>query len=242
MLEDNQDRLVAGLQELYCRLTKLEISGIPPLAETDHKPTAHKILQALGLLGEENNSCDKSAFPEDRQRPLLCLSTGKIGCLSENEAVASTPESGRHGLARLTACDKPSGARSTLPIEHVSSQNTTSSLLTRSLIRSSHPDRQHDRAPATRLLSHLLQYANDRRAAIADPTLASNDLDCGSGVVYSGRAIPKPDLGNGLNGTPDFRRDHVWSFDGTGFDQRSRYFGRGDLSSATDSLQDFTDL
>lgn len=63
MLENQQDQLVWGLQEMYHRLHKASLWDDEPLEESGGQPLTHGILAALGVLPNKPNREDSSCAP-----------------------------------------------------------------------------------------------------------------------------------------------------------------------------------
>jgi hypothetical protein len=248
MLEEHQDRLVKGLQELYYRLLEAGAWNVSPLVETDGKPLTHDILGALGLLNEENDgSGDSAPFEGDLQRLMSSLGTGAKGCLHRQESVSSDLDCGLDVLTGSASHCESVGSNPTLPTERISIPSTISSSPTRNMMASSGvPISQRDQSPNTPLLHHLLRCANEQRGGALEPIQTVGDLDGSLQATNFSIAMRTPDWEDDMNCTMDFQWHKIQSFDDINFDIYASHSAckganvfTGDLQAITDRYFDY---
>ena len=92
MLEEQQERLVDALQEMYHRLRRNETWPGTKLAETNGQPLTHDLLQGLGVLGtrpggdEASEPCEQ---PFERMQSKLSAISAGFAC--QTSSISSSP-------------------------------------------------------------------------------------------------------------------------------------------------------
>lgn len=98
MLEQQQERLVSALQEMYRRARKGESWPGQKLAETNGAPLTHDILAGLGLLESKNDgSGEIETFEEDFEKMQSKLIAGGAGYVHRRSSFSSDSDHSHHG-------------------------------------------------------------------------------------------------------------------------------------------------
>ncbi|KAF2166230.1 hypothetical protein M409DRAFT_55093 [Zasmidium cellare ATCC 36951] len=108
MLEQQQQQLVSGLQEMYKRLVAANAWTGAALSETNGHPLTHDILAALDLLeSKQDGSGEMETFEEDCAKLQSKLIAEGAGFTQRRGSFSSDSEHSQHGHARSVSHGTP---------------------------------------------------------------------------------------------------------------------------------------
>ncbi|KAI6788028.1 hypothetical protein KC361_g9271 [Hortaea werneckii] len=153
LLEQQQNQLVSGLQEMYHRLQKASAWHGKPLDVSSGRPLTHDILAALKLLESKNDgSCELEAFEENCDKPQSRLVSKEAEFAHRRGAISSDSELSHHDQSRtVSSYNAPVYSTPSMLTEYLNYTSATSSRPTHSTLSGSRqppqPPQHHHPVP-----------------------------------------------------------------------------------------------
>ena len=224
MLEQQQNQLVSGLQEMYRR----SLAGQPwqgkALSESTGHPLTHDILAALDLLETKHDGTgDLENFEDDCEKlQSRLVADGAIYVRRRGGSFSSDSDHSQHGLGRSSTQSTPSIAKPLIFKENFSFSATSSPLA-----QSPAPRQRLSYPPAHESPLHQSSaLANDPQLYQADWSVS--ELSNPEDMLRSRFALQAPQLQSNLDEVNNMLDAGQWD------DSPASYgFGMSDLTSCT---------